>query len=54
MDCDINISALFFFGVAGAINTNLKQWDIILSKKLVQHDMDARPIFKKYVIKTVI
>ena len=50
---NINISALFFFGVAGAINTNLKQWDIILSKKLVQHDMDARPIFKKYVIPTI-
>ena len=50
---NIYISALFFFGVAGAINTNLKQWDIILSEKLVQHDMDARPIFKKYVIPSI-
>ena len=50
---NINISALLFFGVAGAINTDLKQWDIVLSKKLVQHDMDARPIFEKYVIPSI-
>ena len=39
-----------FTGVAGAVDTRLKQWDIILSKSVIQHDMDARPIFEKYVI----
>ncbi len=45
-----DLDVLFFFGVAGAIDPKLKQGDIIISSKLVQHDMDARPIFKKYVI----
>ena len=45
-----NIEVLFFTGVAGAINPNLKQWDIILPNELIQHDMDARPLFKRYEI----
>ena len=44
------IDALLFTGVAGAINTNLKQWDIVVANEYVQHDMDARPLYKKYEI----
>ena len=44
------LDVLFFFGVAGAIDSKLKQGDLIISSRLVQHDMDARPIFNKYVI----
>ena len=44
------IDLAIFTGVAGAIDPNLKQWDIILANALIQHDMDARPIFDKYVI----
>ena len=47
---EIKIDIIFFTGVAGAINSQLKQWDIIISNELIQHDMDARPIFKKYEI----
>lgn len=47
---DKTIDALFFFGVAGAISPKLNQWDIVVSSELVQHDMDASPIYKKYVI----
>ena len=47
---NIKIDAIFFTGVAGAINSTLKQWDIIIPHELVQHDMDARPLFKKYEI----
>ena len=46
----LKIDAIFFTGVAGAINSKLKQWDIIIPHELIQHDMDARPIFKKYEI----
>ncbi len=46
----IKIDAIFFTGVAGAINSKLKQWDIIIPNELIQHDMDARPLFKKYEI----
>ena len=44
------VEKILFTGVAGAVDTRLKQWDIILSKSVIQHDMDARPIFEKYVI----
>ena len=39
-----------FTGVAGAINTKLKQWDIVIPNELIQHDMDARPLFEKFEI----
>ncbi len=44
------IDLLLFTGVAGAAKPDLKQWDIVLPTELVQHDMDARPLFQKYVI----
>ena len=47
---NIKIDAIFFTGVAGAINSKLKQWDIIIPYELIQHDMDARPLFKKFEI----
>ena len=45
-----NIEIIFFTGVAGAIDSKLKQWDIVLPNQLIQYDMDARPLFKKYEI----
>ena len=46
----LKINAIFFTGVAGAINSKIKQWDIIIPFELIQHDMDARPLFKKFEI----
>ena len=46
----IKVDTIFFTGVAGAINSKLKQWDIVIPYELIQHDMDARPLFKKYEI----
>ena len=46
----IPVDTAIFTGVAGAINRKLKKWDVILADSLIQHDMDARPIFDKYVI----
>ena len=46
----VKVDAIFFTGVAGAINSKLKQWDIIIPYELIQHDMDARPLFMKYEI----
>jgi adenosylhomocysteine nucleosidase len=45
-----NISELLFTGVAGAINPDLKIGDIVLGKRLIQHDMDARPLMAQYEI----
>ena len=50
IDDDLQIEMLIFTGVAGAINKNLCQWDIILANKLCQYDIDATPIFEKFVI----
>ena len=46
----VKVDAIFFTGVAGSVNSKLKQWDIIIPYELIQHDMDARPLFNKYEI----
>lgn len=45
-----NITQLIFTGVAGAINHQLKIGDIVIAKRLVQHDMDARPLMAQFEI----
>ena len=47
---NLNLDFILFTGVAGAACSSLKQWDIVIGETLVQHDMDARPIFEKFVI----
>lgn len=44
------ISELIFTGVAGAIDPRLKIGDIVLGERLIQHDMDARPLMNQYEI----
>lgn len=44
------VTEIIFTGVAGAIDRNLKIGDIVISNKLFQHDMDARPLMAKYEI----
>ena len=46
----IPVDIAIFTGVAGAINRKLKKWDVVVADSLIQHDMDSRPIFDKYVI----
>lgn len=45
-----NITELIFTGVAGAIHPELNIGDIVLAKRLIQHDMDARPLMNRYEI----
>lgn len=47
---EFKITELLFTGVAGAINSDLKIGDIVLGKRLIQHDMDARPLMQQYEI----
>lgn len=44
------ITALVFTGVAGGISNDLKIGDIVIGTELVQHDMDAFPLFPTYEI----
>src|SRR3970282_412777 len=47
---EFKITELLFTGVAGAISPDLKIGDVVLGKRLIQHDMDARPLMDKYEI----
>ena len=47
------VEIVIFTGVAGAVDKKLNQWDIVISDSIIQHDMDARPIFKKFVIPAI-
>jgi adenosylhomocysteine nucleosidase len=44
------VSRLVFSGVAGAIQRGLNIGDIVVGTALVQHDMDATPLFKRYEV----
>ena len=44
------IDLILFTGVAGGVDPELSQWDLVISKEVLQHDMDARPLFEKFVI----
>lgn len=43
-------SEIIFTGVSGAINKSLNIGDVIFGTSLVQHDMDASPLFPKFEI----
>ena len=45
-----NVTEIFFTGVAGAIHSTLKIGDIVLGQSLIQHDMNAQPLFPAYEI----
>ena len=47
---DPSIDLLLFTGVAGAADQALRQWDVLLADAVVQHDMDARPLFPQFTL----
>lgn len=44
------VQELIFTGVAGGISPDLSVGDIVIAKRLFQHDMDARPLMSRYEI----
>ncbi len=42
------VTDLIFIGTAGALASHLKIGDIVIAKRLVQHDLDARPIIPRF------
>lgn len=44
------VDLIIFTGVAGSGDKNVKVGDIVIADKLVQHDIDASPIFPRYEI----
>jgi|SRR5579862_2150471 len=39
-----------FTGVAGSADSSLEIGDVVIGNSLVQHDMDARPIFRRFEV----
>jgi adenosylhomocysteine nucleosidase len=44
------VTEVLFTGVAGAVSTGLRVGDVVVATRLLQHDLDARPIFPRYEI----
>lgn len=47
---EFKVTEVIFTGVAGAIAPQLRIGDIVLGRRLIQHDMDARPIMQRFEI----
>ena len=45
---EFGVTDLFFIGTAGALAEGLKVGDIVVAKRLVQHDLDARPMISRF------
>jgi len=45
---EFGVTELLFIGTAGALADGLKVGDIVISKRLVQHDLDARPMISRF------
>ncbi|WP_028313108.1 5'-methylthioadenosine/adenosylhomocysteine nucleosidase [Derxia gummosa] len=44
------VGAVVFTGVAGGVGDGVRVGDIVIADALVQHDMDARPLFPRFEV----
>lgn len=47
------VDIVIFTGLAGSANEKINQNDILIANEVVQHDMDASPLYPKYVIPAI-
>jgi adenosylhomocysteine nucleosidase len=44
------VDLVVFTGVAGAMDPDLEVGDVVIGTLLVQHDLDARPLFRRFEV----
>lgn len=44
------VELVVFTGVAGAVDSRLEIGDVVIGTTLVQHDLDARPLFRRFEV----
>ena len=47
---EFKVDKIIFTGIAGAISPELNIGDIVIGERLFQHDMDARPLMRRFEI----
>lgn len=47
---EFNVDRIVFTGIAGAISPDLNVGDVVIGQRLFQHDMDARPLMRRFEI----
>ena len=47
---EFKVDRIIFTGVAGAISPELNVGDVVIGQRLFQHDMDARPLMRRFEI----
>ena len=47
---EFDVQAVVFTGLAGGIGAQIRVGDIVVARSLIQHDMDARPLFPRYQV----
>jgi adenosylhomocysteine nucleosidase len=44
------VTEILFTGVAGSLTKTVSVGDVVIGRELLQHDMDATPLFPRYVV----
>lgn len=47
---EFKVDRIVFTGIAGAISPELNVGDVVIAQRLYQHDMDARPLLRRFEI----
>lgn len=47
---EFEVDEVIFTGVAGAVNPDVRVGDIVIATRLIQHDVDPRPLMPRYEI----